>query len=196
MHSGPAYCPFYCEENIWQLCTDPRVGPGQRRVLTISNPSRRVAMWGQRIASDPALPIAWDYHVILLARAPTGPWLAWDLDAHDGAPTPAASWLDASFRGAGLLPQQFEPRFRLLESSDYRRHLRSDRRHMRTPDGMFKQPPPSWPEIMGAPVPGFEDDGSNLDHFLDTEDPRFLGEPLDQAGLRAWLRQSDAPTRA
>lgn len=189
----PAYCPFYCEENIWQLCADERgelgVG-GDRRVLIISNRARRVAMWGQRTSPDPELPVAWDYHVIMLIRRDAG-WQAWDLDASAPNPRPATEWLEDSFRGTGLLPRKFEPRFRMVESADYRRYLRSDRRHMRGPDGSPIQPPPSWPPIMGERVPGYDDDGSNLDRFLDCEDPGFIGDVLDLHGLREWLAQGE-----
>lgn len=194
----PAYCPFYCEENIWQLCGDERgqLGPGgDRRVLIISNAARRVAMWGQRSSPDPELPVAWDYHVIMLLRRPAG-WEAWDLDAHGPIPRPAAQWLEDSFRGTGLLPLKFEPSFRLVTGADYRRYFRSDRRHMRGPDGSPRQPPPSWPPIMGERPPGDDDDGSNLDRFLDCEDPDFIGERLDLHGLRLWLAQSEAVDRA
>lgn len=183
----PFYCPFYCEENVWHLCADPRVAACERRVLIISNRERRVPMWGQSIATDPELPIAWDYHVVLLARRPGQAWQAWDLDAQRADLRPASDWLDDSFRAIGLLPPKFEPRFRLVTCADYRRFFRSDRRHMRLPDGSARQPPPPWPAILGEPVPGYEDDGSNLDAFLDTEDPSFPGELLSLAQLRAWI---------
>ncbi|KIG14195.1 hypothetical protein DB30_07053 [Enhygromyxa salina] len=215
MSQAPAYCPFYCEENIWQLCADERgrlAGGGERRVLIISNPARRVAMWGQRTSPDPTLPVAWDYHVIMLVERPEG-WEAWDLDAAGPTPRPAAQWLEDSFHGIGLLPPEFAPRFRMVTCADYRRYLRSDRRHMRGPEGNsilrrlpaqsphppagdWVQPPPSWPPIMGELPPGTHDDGSNLDRFLDSEDSEFIGELLDLPGLRRWLAQSGAVDRA
>jgi hypothetical protein len=194
--SGPAYCAYYCEENIWHLCADPRVGADERHVLLICNRARQVAMWGQKIAEHPGYPIAWDYHVILLARSGVqGQWQAWDLDARAPCPQPASAWLDRSFEGVALLPPQFEPHFRLVDAEAYRRHFRSDRRHMRNPDGSSMQPPPSWPAILGEPF-GEPDDGSNLARFLDVDDREFLGELLDLPGLRRWLRQSEARGRA
>jgi hypothetical protein len=197
MTEGPAYCAYYCEENIWHLCADPRVEADERRVLIICNRARKVAMWGQRIAKQPAFPIAWDYHVILLARAVVHGrrWQAWDLDARAPCPQPATTWLDHSFQGSALLPPEFEPRFRLLDADLYRRHLRSDRRHMRLADGTSMQPPPSWPPILGEPF-GVPDDGSNLAEFLDMDDRAFLGELFDLPELRRWLWQSEAVTRA
>jgi hypothetical protein len=182
-----SYCAYYCEENIWHLCADERLADCERRVLIISNPARRVAMWGQKICPDPDMPIAWDYHVILLARRPGQAWQAWDLDAREPGPRPAKDWLHDSFRAIGLLPPQFEPRFRMVTCADYRRYLRSDRRHMLHVDGSPKQPPPSWAPIMGECPPGAVDDGSNLERFLDTEDGGFLGELFRLSVLRRWL---------
>ncbi len=195
---APPYCPFYCEENVWQLCAHPRAAAAaERRVLFISNPRRQVAMWGQRAAKDPSVPIAWDYHVVLLLRDAGGPWQVWDLDAVDPGPRPATAWLRASFDRVGLLPPRYEPRFRVVPCADYRRHFRSDRRHMRRPDGSARQPPPPWPEILGEPPACAPDDGgSNLERFIDTEDPGFLGELCDLHDLREWLSQSEPDARA
>lgn len=188
---APLYCPFYCEENVWQLCAHPRVADAERWVLFVSNAIRKVAMWGQRAAAAKDLPIAWDYHVVLLFRAPAepttgqgpGPWQIWDLDAREPDPRAAADWLARSFAHIGLLPPKYTPRFRMVSCADYRRHLRSDRRHMLRPDGLPRRAPPSWPAILGEPT-AENDDGNNLDRFIDTEDPSFLGRCLDLDGLR------------
>jgi hypothetical protein len=193
---APAYCPYYCEENVWQLCADPRVGTSERKVLVISNALRRVAMWGQRVSTDPSLPITWDYHVVLLAHRPRLAWDVWDLDGDGPCPRPFADWLEHSFHSIGLLPPELAPRFRMIDCADYRRHLRSDRRHMRNVDGTAKQPEPPWPAIVGEPVVGYADDGSNLDRFLDTTDAAFLGRVFDLPQLRAWLRERDPVARA
>ena len=195
MTDGPAYQAYYCEENIWHLCVDPRVDADERRVLIICNRAHKVAMWGQRISKQAAFPIAWDYHVVLLARASGRAWLVWDLDARAPAPQSAIAWLEHSFQGVGLLPRDFEPRFRMIDAEAYRRHLRSDRRHMRREDGTSMQPPPAWPVILGEML-GEPDDGSNLARFLDMEDERFIGELFDLQGLHRWLRQSEVLARA
>ncbi len=190
-----AYCAYYCEENIWHLCADPRVDADDRRVLFISNRARKVAMWGQKIAKQPSFPIAWDYHVVLFARARGLPWQTWDLDTRGACPQPARTWLLDSFSGIALLPPEFEPHFRLVDAQAYRRHFRSDRRHMRRQDGSSRQPPPSWPPIQGEPF-GEGDDGWNLGRFLDMDDSKFLGELLDLQGMRRWLSQSQPDARA
>lgn len=193
MSEAPAYCPYYCEENVWHLCADPRVAAADRRVLFISNPARCVAMWGQRAAPDPEQPIAWDYHVVLLLRPPAGAWEVWDLDALDPGPRAAEGWLLDSFDHARLLPRRYAPRFRMVDAAQYRRHFRSDRRHMRRPDGTPMQPPPPWPAIRGeAPACAPVDDGCNLERFVDTADSSFLGQLFDLDELRSWLRSECA----
>lgn len=193
---APAYCPFYCEENVWQLCAHPRWAAAERRVLCISNSERRVAMWGQRTAQHPHVPIVWDYHVVLLLRDPGRRFDVWDLDAQYPGPRSAERWLRTSFDHSGLLPPQYAPCFRMIDCADYRRHFRSDRRHMRSQDGTPKQPPPPWPAIMGEPPAcAPEDDGSNLERFIDMQDAGFLGQLFDLAALRCWL-ESEGPGRA
>ncbi len=189
----PAYCQFFCEENVWHLCEHPRVTGRERFVLFISNRQRRVAMWAQRAAGAPDQPLAWDYHVVLLVRGlpevadPHPTWAIWDLDSTLVTPAAAEQWLAASFAGLARLPPYFAPRFRLVSAADYRRHFRSDRSHMRRHDGQFKQPPPSWPPILGTPVAG---EPNNLERFSSTEDETFLGECMDLPTLRAWLRRN------
>lgn len=192
--AAPAYCQLYCEENVWQLCAHASVAAAERRVLLISNRSRRVAMWGQRAAENPLGAVAWDYHVVLIFRAPRPErdpdgWSVWDLDARDPGPRPALGWLRESFR-AGPLPPIYAPRFRLVSCAEYRRHLRSDRRHMRDHEGALAQPEPPWPPIMGEPPScAPTDEGCNLDRFLDMDDAGFLGELFDLAELERWLNR-------
>ncbi|MBV1860349.1 MAG: hypothetical protein KUG77_18195 [Nannocystaceae bacterium] len=166
--SEPAYCPYYCEENIWHLAADPRVGAGPRHVVLISNPGGTVALWGQRSGTeDTGGLVVWDYHVILTCAV--GPdAMVWDLDTRLGAPVPLAVYLSQTFRGA---PEPFHPMFRVTEADAFRSRFRSDRRHMREDDGAFMQPPPSWPAIgPGHTLPSWLD--------FDSEQPgRLLGLP-------------------
>lgn len=164
--TGPAYCPFYCEENLWHLAADARVGEGRRRVLLISNPERKVALWRQRAgeAAHEGL-VVWDYHVVLVAGRDV-----WDLDTTLGAPVPAPTYLPETFRGA---PERFAPLFRVMDADVYRDAFASDRRHMRTPEGEFHKPPPPWPAI---------GQGHTLDGLLDFERSE-PGEIVDLPGL-------------
>lgn len=169
------YWPYYCEENIWQLCGEPRFAEAQ--VVFISNPRRQVALWAQRAAEDPLEPVIWDYHVVLLATSDAGSEV-WDLDSALGFPVPARHYLDLTFAGTYYLPTSFAPRFRLLPAADYRRHLASDRSHMRRADGTFLHPPPPWDP------PG---EGGNLMRFVEMES-RFLGQVCDLSGLQLRLQ--------
>ncbi|MFV8751857.1 hypothetical protein ACNOYE_15030 [Nannocystaceae bacterium ST9] len=167
------HCPFWCEENVWHLCEHELVAGRERHVLIVSNEIRRVAMWAQRAARHPMVPIGWDYHVALLVRGDRG-WEIWDLDSTLGLPVPATAWLDCSF----LAPDSaLAPVFRVVAADRYRREFASDRSHMLEDDGSYRQPPPSWPAIGRA---------SNLARFVDMDD-RFVGEIMDLAELRAWL---------
>ena len=168
------YWPFYCEENIWHLCGEPRFADAQ--VVFISNPGRQVALWGQRAAGGPFEPVIWDYHVVLLASSNAG-YEVWDPDTTLGLPVPAGRYLDLTFIDIHHLPLSFAPRFRCLTVADYRRHLGSDRSHMRRPDGTYRSPPPPWD------APG---EGSNLMRFVEMES-EFLGEVCDLDGLRRRL---------
>ena len=169
----PRHCPFYCEENIWQLCADPRSAGEDRRVVLISNPMRQVALWFQRTAEEDGLPVIWDYHVVLFVRR-GGRWWAWDLDCVLGAPLAAERWLQATFAGTAELPTSFAPRFRWISATTYREQLATDRRHMRAEDGGWLAPPPDWPTI---------GEGSNLMDWVDLEQPG-PGDVLDLATLR------------
>ena len=91
------YCPYFCEENVWHLCTDDRVildhepiPVENRRVVFISNARRRVAMWKQRAGGSQS--VLWDYHVVLLAGGNV-----WDLDTTLGFPIPLDAWVRGSF---------------------------------------------------------------------------------------------------
>lgn len=151
------YAPFYCEENVWHLCVEPRFDVLLSRVVIISNPSRTCALWAQRAARLFGEPVTWDYHVILVARTATE-WEVWDLDATLGFPVSLSRYLVGTFPPA-LRDQAdrecLSPRFRVLEASTYRREFSSDRAHMHGPDGSWCQPPPPWPAVVREGVPSF-----------------------------------------
>jgi protein N-terminal glutamine amidohydrolase len=172
------YQPYYCEENIYHLARDPLVADRPREVVFISNERRACATWHQRAVARPGWPILWDYHVVLLCAAP---WEVWDLDTTLGLPVPAATYLRHTFRPG--VPEDVEPRFRVVGAADFARTFASDRAHMRTRSGRFRKPPPPWPAIL---PPGVE---PNLMRFVDMTEP-FVGEVLDLRGLLAHV--SDA----
>lgn len=182
---APQYTPYYCEENIWHLAGDPRVGDGERVVAILSNAIGGVACFRQRASLELGDPVLWDYHVVLFHRSSVrdaAPWDVWDLDTLLGAPVPATIWLAATFGPAGWLPRTFAPRFRLLSAAAYRDVLVSDRSHMRTPRGWRHAPPP-WPPIgVGEPT---------LARLLDLGDP-FLGDVVEREELETRLAHGGA----
>ena len=171
------YQPFYCEENIWQLCRHAQPGPGERLVAVVTGYGGRCALWHQRTAEVAGDAVLWDYHVMLFAGGPH--WQVWDLDTDLGLPVPAAAYLDATFPAGPRIPARFLPRFRLVDPADYRAHLRSDRSHMRGADGELTSPPPPWP-----PPGGGRD--TNLARFI-SGDGTVVGEVMGMSGLRKRL---------
>ena len=161
----PRYWPFYCEENVWHLCSDRDAidSPVERRqVLFVSNARKQVAMRHQRAGEGGA--VVWDYHVVLLAGG-----RLWDLDTTLGFGIPPAVWLAESF-----VPGSPEPRFRVIDAPAYVASFASDRSHMIGADGRPLKPPPPWPPI---------GKGMNLMRFVAMGEP-FLGEVIDLEGLR------------
>lgn len=166
------YAPFYCEENVWWLAEEPRFAGQPTEVVFVSNARRTVAVWGQRAARGPGEPVVWDYHVVLATRGERGVEV-WDLDSAIGTPLRAADWLDASFDPRAA--PRFAPRFRVVDASTFVARFASDRRHMRTPAGGWRVPPPSWPVI--------GDGAHNLEAWVDVHDDTF-GAAIDLDTLR------------
>ena len=166
------YQPFYCEENVFQLCAHPALRGRSPAALFIRGLGPTCVIWHQR-ATAPDDPTFWDYHVVLLAR---DPWEIWDLDTRLGCPVAATTYLRRSFRPELALRAEFTPRFRLVEATALARTFASDRSHMRGPDGLYREPPPPWPPIGGEGAP------STLARFLDLRDP-IAGELLDLPAL-------------
>jgi hypothetical protein len=165
--------PFYCEENVFHLCSHPALSGRRKSAVFVTAPAGGCVMWHQRAARSPSAPLLWDYHVFLLAETP---WEVWDLDTWLGVPVPAGEYLKRSFRTP--LRPDLEPLFRVVASDEFVRALASDRSHMRRRDGSFERPPPPWPPISAA------ERGSNLARFVDMRDP-FVGEVLSLPELLA-----------
>jgi hypothetical protein len=153
--------PYWCEENVWHLCADPRVRAGAAEVAIVTNADRKVALFHQRASPRSDGLVVWDYHVLLFAQDQSQDrfWRAWDLDSTLGWPVRALDYLERTFPPS--LDPTLAPRFRVLAAADYRLRFGSDRRHMRSPGGGWLESPPPWPAI-GAT--------HELPHLLDTDD--------------------------
>jgi hypothetical protein len=153
----PKYTPFYCEENIWHLCGDPRFATCPSKVVIISNESRACTLWAQRAAPLAGAPVTWDYHVILIAKRSLQ-WKVWDLDTTLDVPVELPSYLSVTFPPelrAQTARERLAPRFRIIEAETYRRTFSSDRSHMHDTDGRWHQKPPPWPPIVREGRPSF-----------------------------------------
>lgn len=177
--SDCAYQPYYCEENVWQLCANARV-VGTRFAVFIASPSRVCPLWNQRGSTGPSNPVLWDYHVVLVARS-GGRSVVYDLDSTLDFPCPLATYLRRTFAPVGALPKENEPLFRVFDGDVFRRHFASDRSHMLGPQGQYLQPPPPWPAIVGMqPTIALHRDALSL-------------EALDLSGRSQLLTLADLP---
>jgi hypothetical protein len=186
------HVPYWCEENIWVRCralaAEARAG---HHVVFISNAARTVACWSQRAASRPGEPVLWDYHVVLLAPAPSTGFvppraarvLVEDPDCLAGERLPFEAWCRATFPlGDAVLPQ-LRPRFRLAPVDVFLADFASDRSHMRATDGAWLVAPPPWP----APRPEGGTATHTLPRWWDTQAPDGPGLTVDLAGLVAFV---------
>lgn len=172
------YCAYYCEENIWQLCSHVLPRCEQAAVCIVSSRQQRVAMWRQQAAPAVGIPVVWDYHVVMACQRAGESWEIIDLDTLLPRPVGAGDYLDATFPPRESLPADLAPMFRWIEAEQYRDVLRSDRSHMRDADGTFRRPPPPWPAI------GQQGQrGSNLALLTDMTQ-QTVGELVDLPTLR------------
>jgi len=166
----PHAVPFYCEENAWQRARLPGFEGGV--VVFISNPARQVAIFEQRAGRALDGLVVWDYHVVVLSDGQIH-----DPDHRLGPITQLEAWAAASFPTQMPVLVEFQPWFRVVGVPVFLQHFRSDRAHMRRPDGSWRAPPPPWPPI-GAETGAV----SNLMVFVDMEAP-FLGQLMNLEAL-------------
>jgi len=140
------YQPFYCEENVWQLCQHEALKDRERQVVFISNRVKACPHWSQRASSNAATPVFWDYHSVLLVSAESG-WEVWDLDCVAGMPLALPEYLARTFPGAKELRPAYLPSFRVFEAEEYLAGFSSDRSHMLNEEGKYSAQPPDWPPI-------------------------------------------------
>lgn len=173
------YCPYYCEENVWRLLRRPEFAGGRAFAVFILGRNGRAAVFQQKAGSGPHGFVLWDYHVAALADGASGEPIILDFDSRLGWPVPAADWALASLvppEGFRYDTVPYEPLLRVLPGPDFARRFRSDRSHMRKPDGTWLSPPPPWPWPHGdagaATSDAFGDPDWTLEALLD---PRRSG---------------------
>ena len=159
-----AYQAAFCEENIWHLCQQNHLQNSY--VVFIFSKGDGFPMLNQRACEHPALPIFWDYHVVLLVMTENNQ--IFDFDTTLAFNTGIESYFRESFVKQSLLSDQETPVFRLVPSEEFARSFSSDRSHMKTSTGWLS-PPPSWP-IIGTIE-------TNLAKFIQVNDNQF-GELL------------------
>lgn len=172
------YQPFYCEENIWQLVCRREFKILSSWVLMISNEKRTVAMAHMRRASQDEPLLVWDYHVIWVGLLHQQLFVI-DLDTRLPVPFPLDAYLQYSF--PQMLPQDFQPQFRLLDAHTYREQFSSDRSHMLTEANRYLAEPPSWPAIYNGKT-------NLLPQWLDFHHATAPGTTFGPAGLQAWAK--------
>jgi hypothetical protein len=160
-----AYQAAFCEENIWHLCQQNDLQNSY--VVFIFSEGDEFPMLNQRASGHPALPIFWDYHVVLLVMAESNQ--IFDFDTRLPFHTDIEAYFADSFIDERFLSNQETPLFRLVPADEFTKSFSSDRRHMQTPTG-WHAPPPNWPTIGNM--------GSNLADFIHTED-NHMGELLN-----------------
>jgi hypothetical protein len=160
MESKFKYTPAYCEENIWHLASDGRFRGLDARVVLVTGPGSHRKLWFQRCSEHSALPVHWDYHVILLVRDDI--WQVWDLDTTLEFPVNALTYFGKTFRGPDESFDNTNVIFRTIDAKEYIADFSSDRSHMRLSSGDWAAPPPSWPPIVKL-------GSSNLIGWLDIE---------------------------
>lgn len=173
------YQPFFCEENVWQMCasgTGARDG-FERYALFVTNAHRTVACWAQRPCQGPEIPVVWDYHVVLLQRQEKSAEIH-DPDCRAGTPIAALDWLAATFPIRAEVRADYQPVFRVVPAALFVEKFATNRSHMRGPDGQWLQPIPPW-DPPNAP-------DHNLDSWLDLR-PGGHGLVVDYDGLVAFI---------
>lgn len=144
--SKAAYCPFYCEENVWQLvkAISDFDSDFKGAVLFFLNAGSFVAMKNQ-VAFESGSIGFWDYHVVLLDSQKQ---LVYDLDSRLGCPVSAKLYFAEAFPDQNDLVVEVRALVRSIPSQEYLNRFSSDRSHMVDSDGTAREPFPPWPAIV------------------------------------------------
>lgn len=168
------YTAYYCEENVWHLCqllTREATSEFKCYCVFISNPSKAVHLWKQKLCGDDSS-VIWDYHVIAVYGCEKYGFCALDLDTTLPFPVSFKEYVKKAIRSENNENNIFRRYFRVIPAEEFLKHFSSDRRHMRVGDAWLKPPPKYPPLIIDKEHP------HNLEEFVNMEHGKGYGEIL------------------
>lgn len=173
------YQPFYCEENIWQLCKHEYFNNTPAQVFFLLPSSETcLAVWNQRLAK-PGEPILWDYHTILYDKNAK---LIFDFDSTLNFPQEVLSYFQHTF---SFMYPSYLPTFRIVPKNDFVHNFYSDRSHMKNDVGQWIEQPPAW-EIPGKDI-AMHKKRISLTQLLDTYHNN-IGKTYSFAEMLAYIK--------
>ncbi|VFQ91165.1 unnamed protein product [Cuscuta campestris] len=164
------HTPFYCEENVYQLCKKLCAGglanpdASDLFAVFICNDKKQVPLWNQKASHRADGVVLWDYHVICIQKRKdeNSSHLVWDLDSTLPFPSPLPSYVFETTRPSFPLFSEFKRYFRIVHAPIFLRSFASDRSHMIDNAGNWQSPPPTYEAIVA-------EDGTlnNLNEYID-----------------------------
>ncbi|KAJ6630645.1 N-terminal glutamine amidase-domain-containing protein [Mycena sp. CBHHK59/15] len=145
------HTPFYCEENIYLLCKAFISQQQDVSAVFISNESKSVALWNQKLVKDSKSAVVWDYHVVLLLRSNNQHWI-YDFDTRLLLPSLMRDYLFHTFRKD--VPRSYQSLFRIVPGLAFVENFASDRSHMlidsnEPGEKSYRSPPPCYAALRG-----------------------------------------------
>uniref|UniRef100_A0A183GEX4 Protein N-terminal glutamine amidohydrolase n=1 Tax=Heligmosomoides polygyrus TaxID=6339 RepID=A0A183GEX4_HELPZ len=122
-------------------------------------------LFAQRAAGERPF-VVWDYHVVMLEEAEESSNLIWDLDTL----LPFPCTFDDYWKAAEY-SRSNKGFWKVIPCEKYLEHFSSDRSHMKTEDGAWLSPAPSWEPIL-------KDGLNNLDDFI-SMDSKILTDIIE-----------------
>lgn len=176
----------FCEENIFLLCKQlsqcgiANPDASDLFVVFISNSNKKVPIWRQKASSREDGCVVWDYHVICVQTFSTKGLepVIWDLDTTLQFPVSFSKYVKEAFQPWLGLDPSFQRLYRVVAAPLFLKYFSSDRRHMRTLEGLWKMPPPSYDCITG-------EDGTvhNLEDYVTMSEESVLINKLSRKDI-------------
>uniref|UniRef100_A0A0B6Y895 Protein N-terminal glutamine amidohydrolase n=1 Tax=Arion vulgaris TaxID=1028688 RepID=A0A0B6Y895_9EUPU len=168
------YTACYCEENVWKLCSVvqdfcPASEYFKCFCVFISNDSRKIPLWHQKISLSSERPVIWDYHVIFLYRDCKGT-LVYDLDTELGFPCTLKEYAAACIGDEKILREEYRRMFRVIPACEFLETFASDRSHMLNDRNEWMSPPPGYPPIK------CQSSSNNIQEFISMDKRTWHGE--------------------